>query len=478
MKSVKSIALFLAIVSLEIVSIFTPAFTQAANLTLTKDTLQSSRISWAGRVKSPTIAGSAHVWIYTAASAPYNSISTANLAPGDALTIGTGSYTVESIVDADEFTLTANLATGDADDTDPIYFAAKPQHVITFTTASAVSNGFFQVLLPADATTPNDGKPDDGGFDFGAGSITLTPTDASGYVFISAYNAATASGDTGCTAPANYHCFEFHYSGTGGNGVAITLTIGNTTGATTPIAPAPAAAHVGTADSYKVIVKNFTPGANPNTATPTDQTSTSIALIESVRVTATVDPTISFTITGVASGQTVCGTGSTTDIDTTAGLNAPASVPFGTMSLNTFKTAAHLLTISTNATNGYTITAVEDDQLGIGGGTTPAIIDTACDSGPCTHLAEQSWETASGHPGFGYSLGAGTGATMAFSNANTFKTKQFAAAVETEAPQTIMSSTGVSDSHTGYICYRLSVNATQAAGDYENLITYTATSSF
>jgi hypothetical protein len=67
---------------------------------------------------------------------------------------------------------------------------------------------------------------------------------------------------------------------------------------------------------------------------------------------------------------------------------------------------------------------------------------------------------------------------MEFSNANTFKSRQFPATVEAEAPARIMYSAGVSDSHTGYVCYRLAINATQAAGDYENLITYTATATF
>jgi len=477
MKNLKYLLTVLSLVALEFVRLLSPTSTQAANLVSAKDTLQSSRISWNGRVKAPTIAGSAHVWIYTAAAGIANSITTANLAPGDSVEIGgTNSYVIESIVDADEFTLTTNLAAGDADDTDTIFFRAKPQHIVTFTTASAIADGFFQVLLPADATTPNDGDPDDGGFDFGGGTVTVTPTNASGYNFLS--NAATASGTGQCDAPANYHCFEFHYSGVGGNGTAIELKIGATDGSSTPIAPSPANTTTGAAESYKVVIKNFPNAADPSADTATDQSTVAIGLIETVRVSATVDPAITFTIAGVAAAQTVCGTGSATDIDTTAGVNAPVAVPFGIMALNTFKTAAHLLTVSTNAASGYAVTAVEDDQLGLGGAATPFIIDTECDSGPCSHTAEQDWTTAANNPGFGYSLGAGTGSTMEFSNANTFKSKQFAATADAEAPQRIMYSGGVSNAHTGYVCYRLSIDATQTAGDYENFITYTATATF
>ncbi len=471
MKNIKYILVFLSILSLELVSFLYPATTDSANLTLVKDTLQSSRLSFYGRVKSPTAVGTSIVYIYTVASDPKNSISTNNLAPGDAIVIGTGAYTVAAIIDADQFSITTSLAAGDADDTDPIYVRQKPQHVVTFTTASAVPNGFFQILVKG---TGNDNIPDSDGFDFGSGTVDVTASPAAGYAFSN--NAATVSGGTGCTA--GYHCFEYHYSGNGASGTPMSFTIGNTNGTNTPLAPAPKSGHVvATADTYTVIVKNFVNLADP-TGTPLDQTSASIAVIESVRVTATVDPSITFTIAGVASAQTVCGTGSTTDIDTTTGVNAPLAVPFGSLTLNTFKTAAHLFTVSTNATNGYAVTAVEDDQLGVGGGTTPFIIDTDCDTGTCTHTAEQDWGTATGNPGFGYSLGAGTGSTMEFSNANTFKTRQFAAVADAESPQRIMYSTGVSNSHTGYICYRISVDATQAAGDYENLVTYTATATF
>jgi len=476
MKRLKSLVVLSACISLLVNLFAIPQIALAANLGVTKDTLQSSRISFNGRVKSPTASGSSHVWMYTTSSTPYFSINTANLHAGDTVVIGTGTYTIDGIVDDDEFTLTTTLAAGDADDTDPIYLKSKPQHVITFTTASAVANGFFQVLVPAASAGSNDGVADTTGFDFGGGTIDVTPTNATGYTFSN--NAATASGGTYCTAPANYHCFEFHYSGAGGVGTAINLTVGQTSGTNSLIAPAPANTALGAAESYKVIVKNFTNGSNPATATATDQTSTTIGLIEAVRVSATVDPSITFTITGVAAAQTVCGTGSTTDVDTTTAVNQPVAVPFGTMSLNAFKTAAHLLTVSTNGQNGYVVTAVEDDQLGLGGGTSPFIIDTDCTSTACTEVVQQNWNVATGYPGFGYTLATGSGTTMAFVNDNTFKSRKFPSLADTESPITIMSSTGVSNSHTGYICYRLAVDATQAAGDYENMIIYTATATF
>lgn len=455
-----------------------PKLSNSANLGVTKDTLQSSRLSFAGRVVAPTVAGSTTVWINTSPAAGFYSVSTAGLKIGDALTIGTGSYTIASIIDADQFTTTVALAAGDADVADVIYYKAKPQHVITFTTATAIASGFFRVLIPAATSSFNDGVPDSTGFDFNT-TVDVTATDVAGYTF--AAPVATVSGGTNC--PSGWHCFEYHYVGAGGVGTAITLTIGNTSGANTPIAPAPAAAHVqATADTYSIKVQNFTNASDP-TGTPPDQTQGKIAVIESVRVTATVDPSISFSIAGVASGANPCGTGATnaTDIDTTTGVNAPLAVPFGTLALNTFVDAAHLLTVSTNAVNGYIVTAQENDQLGKDGGTTPFIPDVSGDNSLASETVDDTWDTAAAHPGFGYTLKSVNLATVPFTSTGAnFNARRFPSVADPDAPlvQTVMSSTTTSDAHTANVCYRISVDATQAAGNYENQITYTATASF
>lgn len=458
-------------------SLIRPVPLGSANLTSVKDTLQSSRLSFNGRVDATgTTVGSSNVKIKTSASAPANSISTAGLKVGDSLVIGTGTYTIVGIADASSFTVSPVIASGDGDDNDVVYLKSRPRHVITFNSASAVANGFIQVLLPADTTTPNDGNPDDQGFDFNT-SVDVVATDTTGYDFVT--GVATAAGATGCTAPANYHCFEAHYSGSGGVGTTITFTIGNTNGTNTPIAPAPGTSHTeATSDSYPIIVKNFAANANPNSAAPIDSMTARVAFIEGVRVTATVDPTISLTITGVAASQTRCGV--STDVSTAAGTNAPLAVPFGTMSLNTFKNAAHQLTVSTNAASGYAVTAAENDQLGKDGGTTPFIPDTTCDSGTCSQTTSADWATST-NTGFGYSIQNVDAASTAFlynESARTFSAKQFADLTGSETPQTIFSSSTVANAEDVYVCYRLSVGATQAAGDYENQITYTATGTF
>lgn len=446
--------------------IFQTPTVQSANLTSVKNTLQSSRISSRGRVDSTgTFVGSSTVLMKTSVSAPANTISTANFKSGDSLVIGTGTYTIVDIIDADEFSVTPVLAAGDADDDDPIYLKMKPRHVVSFTTATAVPDGYFRVLIPADTASFNDGNPDDDGFDFGGGSVDVTASTANpNYTFVT--GVATVSGGTACTSPANYHCFEVHYSGNGAIGASITINIGNTNGTNSLVAPAPTQTSpthaVGTADTYLFKVYNF-----DAVDAEVDNTNGKIGLIESVRVTATVDPTITFSIGAVSSGVSACGI--TTDITTTA-----TTVPFGSLSLNTFVDGAQLLTVSTNAVSGYSVTAIENDQMSVGGLGVTTIPDNTCDSGTCTTTSASDWNTPTGNPGFGYSLASVNLATVPFTAGANFNSKPF----DATTPREVMSSTGTSDSHTAYVCYRISVDATQAAGNYENQITYTATATF
>ncbi|HOX96673.1 MAG TPA: hypothetical protein PLI45_04830 [Candidatus Woesebacteria bacterium] len=468
MKIVKSLPIVFCALFLETASLISPLVTHAANLTSSKDTLQSSRLSFYGRVKSPTASGSSHVWIYTVADGNATSISTVGLNPGDSLIIGgTNTYTISTIIDSDEFTITSTLAAGDADDTDVIYLKAKPQHVITFNTASAVNGGYFRVLITAAASGSNDNAPDSTGFDFNTSPV-ITGVDTTGYTFST--GVATASGDTGCTSPTNYHCFEIHYTGSGNIGTNISLAIGNTSGTANLIAPAPKSSHTaGTADIYTFKIQNFTNGSNPNTAEAVDEVTGKIAVIESVRVTATIDPSLTFIISGANASTSHCGL--TTDISTTSN-----SVPFGILTINTFKTAAQTLTVSTNSVSGYAVTAIENERLSNLAASPSYIPDTTCDTGTCTESSEAAWATATDHPGFGYTVALSSGSPTISPTAPNYK--PFASLAASESPSQIMSSSGVANSQAADVCYKISIDATQAAGSYENQITYTATATF
>lgn len=455
-----------------------PSKLESAGLTTVQDTLQSSRLSVNARVDvAGTLVGGSNVRIKSVASAPANTISTANLREGDSVTVGTGTYTVVGITDATNFTVTPVILAGDETDLGPVYLAMKPRQVITFSTVTAVPNGFFQVLIPADNTVSwNDGKPDAAGFDFNT-TVTATAAAAGLYNFVT--GVATVSGGTGCTSPANYHCVEFHYSGAGSIGQAIVLNIGTTAGTGTPIAPSTGGTHTeGTADTYAVLVKNFANQANPNTDTPIDKTTGRVALIEGVRVTATVEPTIALAIGGIASGQTRCGV--STDVTTTA-----LAVPFGSLILNTFRNAAQDITVSTNATSGYAVTVSENQPLGKDGGASPFIIDALGNNSLMTEAVSDEWTANTTKWGFAYSLQNVNAAAIPFEYntatgncTGTFCARQIANIAGLESAAPIFSSTTVANAEHAYVCYRINVGASQAAGDYENQITYTATGKF
>lgn len=81
-------------------------------------------------------------------------------------------------------------------------------------------------------------------------------------------------------------------------------------------------------------------------------------------VSATVDPTLTFTLSAVNSGTPIKSGGPNATVTTTT-----STIPFGTLVANTEKFAAHTLTVSTNAQSGYgiTIRTASDPPLSDGG---------------------------------------------------------------------------------------------------------------
>jgi hypothetical protein len=108
---------------------------------------------------------------------------------------------------------------------------------------------------------------------------------------------------------------------------------------------------------------------NPNPGTPTSYVirvagtmesgtaDTRVAIIDDVTVTASIDSTFTFTISAVNSGLTYNGT--TTSITTTA-----TTIPFGSLTPNTPKVAAQRLNVTTNASNGFTVTVNATSSTG------------------------------------------------------------------------------------------------------------------
>jgi hypothetical protein len=149
------------------------------------------------------------------------------------------------------------------------------------------------------------------------------------------------------------------------------------------------------------------------------------------------------------------------------------------------------MSVSTNASGGYAVTAIENDQIGRNGGacagdpTTGSngncIQDVRGDSAAASDTVSDEWATSTSI-GFGYSLhdlnGTTTEAFAYNESARTFSARQFADEENGGTPVTIFSDTTVTNNDNVYVCYRILPDATTAAGNYENYITYTATATF
>ena len=455
---------------------------QSASLSNVSVTLSNSRLSFRGKLAAGNTTGSSTVTIQTSG---WPSTSTIELQSNDTALIGNDgtatNYTITSVPSASTFNITPVLESGDTDSGDDVISTQSADLTVKLTTTNAIPNGIFRILVPAETsnTSAADGLPDSGEFDFSTTTPTVTcPTDITNYDFVGGVASASAVTIDG----QDYHAFTCAYSGAGAIG---TVFDGTTNGAITIsglINPAPKSTHVaGQADTYRIVVQQL-----DDSATVKDATTISVGAIEAVRVTAEVAPQISLKIEGVSSGTTACGT--TTDVTTTA-----TAVPLGALSIGSFVDAAQKITVSTNAVGGYTVTAVENDQLGrnattcTGDGTsnTNCIPDSPGDDSLMSHTNGDDW-SATATKGFGYSLDNNTAANPAFLYSGTSGScdggndcyRQFADAQDSQSPVTIFSSSTVADSENLDVCYKAIISNTQPAGNYENYITYTATATF
>ena len=165
------------------------------------------------------------------------------------------------------------------------------------------------------------------------------------------------------------------------------------------------------------------------------------------------------------------------------------------------------MAVSTNAVNGYVVTAIENDQLGKDGGTctgdstaVDCIPDSVGDASAMTHTVSDEWSSTS-VKGFAYSLddlnASNAEPAFEYDNSSTCTDtsdggtctacdgtgdcfRQFADAEDSQSVVRLFGSDGdtVADNDNVMVCYRAVISATQAAGNYENYLTYTATATF
>ncbi len=216
-----------------------------------------------------------------------------------------------------------------------------------------------------------------------------------------------------------------------------------------------------TAGSYEFLV---TAGA--------DTGRTRVAILDNVDVTAIVNTSFTFVVTGLATSTSVNGT-------TTTGSTTATAIPFGVLTAGVPKVMAQNLAVTTNARNGFVVT-VEQDQnlLSSTGADIDGFIDGGYTNSPAFWLAptnnignENTW----GHWGL-------TSEDDINSSEFTTGGTRFVAASTT--PRQIFSHTGPADGITANIGttdvgYAIQITPLQEAGDdYSTILTYIATPTF
>ncbi len=443
---------------------------KSASITNLKDQLSSAQLSFFGRITE----SSGSSIIISGTDNP--SRSTANLSVGDTIAIsGIGStFAVVNIGDSSTIYLNSNVSPS----VGAFVIATRSAiHTVSFIPKSTVTGGYLKFLIKATERSdelPSDNIPDQGGFDLG----NLQDAD------ISCPNGGTASG-VGTTININdgnsydgiYHIITCQ-SNTVIN-VGISMTIGRLSGGKL-INPSPGINHIigkattdiANADTHFYGIRQLDSSSN---ILNTDFGK--IAATESVRVTAIVDPTITFTI-GTSNttnvGNTLCGS----PIGSNATQTTATAIDFGILSLNTYNNLAQNLSCITNSQNGYVIQAYENNPLKIIGINT-TIPDTNCGGG-CSATTPSAW-TNFDNSGFGYSLEVGTttGTAANVSIGITTIGNYKAFGVGSSNAQTLLSRTDTpSGTDSIYICYRTVANTSQQAGTYENSISFIATATF
>lgn len=445
-----------------------------------KDVLSNSQFSYYGGLAVGNTAGNTIIKIDVSSSFP--SKTSNNLFIGDTISIGLGgsqsTYIVKDIGNTSTIILNTGISAVAIPAGGSVIATRSAIHTVHFEPTVNATGGFWQFLIKATSTagevSSSNGIPDQGGFDLG----TLDASAVSCPFGATASVGTTTSVSLGSPATTSYyHVIQCALGAgvTSAVGTGVTMTIGDATKQLINPSPSHSAASEGNADIFNFIVRQL-----DASSTVLDQLVGKLAIVESVRVTATVDPTLTFTIDNVGAtdvGSTACGAGTT--LSSGAAFTTGDQVVFGSIGLGSFNQLAQRLSVITNAPNGYVVTVHESgpmrnigttDALGLG----VSIPDTLCSGNNCTITSAQPWTTvSSARSEFGYTMN-NVGSSIPFTAGN-FKPFGIGS---TSAAEIMKRVTNPIITESAYVCYRITATTAQMAGDYEGKVIYTATATF
>jgi hypothetical protein len=223
-------------------------------------------------------------------------------------------------------------------------------------------------------------------------------------------------------------------------------------------------------DNTTSYVRITTRASGPTTI---DTTTVAFAVLTStsLAVTASVDPSLTFSIAAVTSGS-VNGRA----ITITSGTSA-STIPFGTLAAGTPATAAHDLTVTTNAGSGYTVTVKAAADPPLSDGSKNIDYFTGTNTSPTTWSAPAGTAASVNTGFFGYTtedatLGTGTADRFTSSSGD-----KWAGVINSAAEEVVYSATGVTSEVTR-VGWTAAVNALQPPGSYTGTVLVVATPTY
>lgn len=184
------------------------------------------------------------------------------------------------------------------------------------------------------------------------------------------------------------------------------------------------------------------------------------ATVAQVVVTGTMDPSLSFTVTGVASGTSTATTGgqNTTTVTTTS-----TTLPFGHFNIAATNVAAQQISTTTNAAYGYTVTLQENQVL------------TDISASTIPNVTAGTWTTNT-TTGFGVNTTGGDTNTTLFTANSIYEPIPVNPATPVILATKSSATSASGDSE--YVNFQLGVTAAQPAGAYTNNLDYVVTPTY
>ncbi len=452
-----------------------------------KDVISNPQLSFFARMGVGINPGDSVIKINPSSDAP--SITTNNLFIGDTIAIGDDAvngpltlYSINGIGNTTSLLLNAGVGQSNAVSGAAIISTRSAIHTFSFTPDVTTSGGFWQFLIKATSRSGevnDDGIPDQQGFDLGQDVDSMTTglgtrlkiTDVECPNWGVGITTAYSIGSTQMPDGSLYHVITC-YLGIGGTnqiGVGYSAIIGRDLSVGSQLINPSSSSNArieGTADVYTTYLRQLNSSNNIISSIKGK-----IVVVEAVRVTADIDPTLTFSIgiTNVGAGGTPCGV----TLGGNAANTTPDSVAYGSISLSTANDLAHQLNCVTNASGGYVVTVYEQNPM-VNIATGSTIPDTDCDGFGCTTALPAVWNSFT-KSGWGYTLQNINVGDSIFN----FQQGYRPFGVGPSGAQQIMSNhaTPITNEQ-AYICYRLSASPVQEAGSYENKLVYTATATF